>query len=268
MSIIAIEPNNTKFSIKNAHALALCSQLAYQKSDIIQQKLKEQGFRSEFITSGSKDSPKDIDTQLFIGHSGTAIVIAFRGTENIRDWMTDAKIHYVNVPHHGKVHHGFNDALDSVWPEVIKTLERVHVYAQSLWITGHSLGGALAALAAARLSLDEHKPINGIYTFGQPRVGDRQFSREIDNELKPRYFRFVNNNDIVTRIPTRLGTYNHAGSVRFFDSAGTLHDDMSYWYAFLESIKGSLEDKLDLIPAFAENHFIARYIENIKKNFN
>jgi triacylglycerol lipase len=266
MGIIAIEPNNTKFSIHNAHALALCSKLAYEKPEIIQQKLQEQGFRSEFITSGSKESPNDTDTQLFIGHSGSTIVMAFRGTTNIRDWMTDAKIGFVNIPH-GKVHHGFNDALDSVWDEVIETLKQTQVYAQSLWITGHSLGGALATLAAARLSLDEHKPINGIYTFGQPRVGDRQFSREIDNELKPRYFRFVNNNDIVTRIATRFGTYNHAGSVRFFDSAGALHDDMSYWYAFLESIKGSLEDKLDLMPAFVENHLIPRYIENIMKNF-
>jgi len=119
--------------------------LAYQKSDIIQQKLKEQGFQSEFITSGSKESPKDTDTQLFIGHSGTTIVIAFRGTENIRDWVTDTKIRFVNVRHHGKVHRGFNDALDSVWPEIIKTLKGVHVYAQSLWITGHSVGGALIA---------------------------------------------------------------------------------------------------------------------------
>ncbi|MDD2660637.1 MAG: lipase family protein [Methylococcales bacterium] len=262
MSIIAIEPHNTKFSIRNAYALALCSQLAYEKPNIIQQKMVEQGFRSEFISSG----PKDTDTQLFIAHSGTAIVIAFRGTANIIDWMNDAKVGFVDEPH-GKVHRGFNAALDSVWKEIIETLQHTQIYAQSLWVTGHSLGGALATLAAARLSLDMHKPINGIYTFGQPRVGDRQFSREVDSELKHRFFRFVNNNDIVTRIPTRLGTYNHAGSVCFFDAAGTLHDDVSYWYAFLESIKGDFEDKLDLLPAFAENHFIARYIENIKKNF-
>lgn len=263
MGIIAVEPNNTKFSIRNAYALALCSQLAYEKPNTIKQKMLEQGFRSEFITSG----PKDSDTQLFVGHSGTAIVIAFRGTANIIDWMTDAKIGFVDIPH-GKVHRGFNDALDSVWTELIEALNQMQVYAQSLWITGHSLGGTLATLAAARLSLDMHKPINGIYTFGQPRVGDRQFSREVDNELKPRYFRFVNNNDIVTRIPTRLGTYKHVGTVRFFDAGGILHDDASYWYAFLESIKGDLEDKLDLIPAFAENHFIARYIANIKNNIN
>jgi triacylglycerol lipase len=141
----------------------------------------ETGGRSKFITSGSKEFPEDTDTQLFIGHSGSAIVMAFRGTTNIRDWMTDAKIAFVDVPH-GKVHSGFNSALDSVWAEVLETLKQTQIYAQSLWITGHSLGRALAALAAAaRLSLDEHKPINGIYTFGQPRVGDRQFSREVDN---------------------------------------------------------------------------------------
>ena len=94
MNSIAIEPNNTKFSIHNAHALALCSQLAYEKPDVIYQRMQEHGFQSEFITSDSKNSPNDTDTQLFIGHSGTAIVIAFRGTATIRDWMVDAKISF------------------------------------------------------------------------------------------------------------------------------------------------------------------------------
>ena len=142
----------------------------------------------------------------------------------------------------------------------------------ALWITGHSLGGALAVLAAARLALDIdksiYKSINGLYTFGQPRVGNRVFVKALDEEIKPRYFRFVNDNDIVPRVPDRLNQYQEGGSIRFFDAQGNLHEDIGFWFNFLERIKGSFEQKRDMIPSFIEHHFIDKYIANIEKNLN
>jgi triacylglycerol lipase len=170
------------------------------------------------------------------------------------------------------VHKGFDKALDSVWSQITKTLEKVHQYGQPLWITGHSLGGALAVLAAARLALDidqnVYKSINGLYTFGQPRVGDRALVTALDDEIKPRYFRFVNDNDMVPRVPDRLNQYQDGGSISFFDSQGSLHHDVSFWFAFLERIKGSYQQKLDMIPSFIEHHFIDKYIANIERNLN
>lgn len=81
---IAFEPKNTRFSLKNAYALALCSQLAYEPPQVINDKLKQQGFDSVFINSENKD------TQAFIAYNETAVVLAFRGTTSIKDWMTDA----------------------------------------------------------------------------------------------------------------------------------------------------------------------------------
>jgi len=262
---LSIEPNSTQFSQKNAYALALASKLAYESEQQIRIKLLEQGFNAEFINEASTD------TQLFIAHSGSAIVISFRGTEKFKDWLTNAGIDFRDTSY-GLVHKGFDQALDSVWSQITKTLEKIHQYGQPLWITGHSLGGALAVLAAARLALDIdqniYKSINGLYTFGQPRVGNRAFVKALDDEIKPRYFRFVNDNDIVPRVPDRLNQYQDGGSIRFFDAAGTLHDDIGYWFAFLERIKGSFEQKLDMTPSFIEHHFIDRYIANIEKNMN
>jgi len=262
---LSIEPNNTQFSIKNAYALALASRLAYKSEETIRNKLQEQGFNSEFINEPSTD------TQLFIAHNGTAIVISFRGTEKFKDWLTDAGIEFHNTPN-GRTHKGFDKALDSVWSRITQTLEKVHQYGQPLWITGHSLGGALAVLAAARLTLDidqnVYKSINGLYTFGQPRVGDRVFVKALDNEIKPRYFRFVNDNDMVPRVPDRLNQYQEGGFISFFDSKGTLNHDVGFWFAFLERIKGSYQQKLDMIPSFIEHHFIDKYIANIEKNVN
>ena len=72
---LSIEPNSTQFSVKNAYALALASKLAYDSEENIKNKLQEQGFNCEFINEPSTD------TQLFIAHNGTVILISFRGTE-------------------------------------------------------------------------------------------------------------------------------------------------------------------------------------------
>lgn len=58
------------------------------------------------------------------------------------------------------------------------------------------------------------------------------------------------------------------GIIRFFDTTGTLHDDVGYWFKFMETIKGSFEQKRDMIPSFIEHHFIDKYIANIEKNMN
>ncbi len=262
---LSIEPNNSEFSLNNAYALALASKLAYAPEDQIRNTLIEQGFSTEFINGPSTD------TQLFIAHNASTVVIVFRGTENIKDWLTDAGIEF-RMTVHGRVHKGFDKALDSVWRQITETLERVQQNAQSLWITGHSLGGAVAVLAAARFSLDIdqdlYKPINGLYTFGQPRVGDRDFVKALDNEVKLRYFRFVNDNDLVPRVPDRLNQYQEGGNIRFFDAHGLLHKDVSFWFAYLERIKGSFHQKLDLIPSFIEHHFIDKYIANIETNMS
>ena len=262
---LSTEPNSTQFSLKNAYALAFASKLAYQSEDQIYIKLLEQGFNTEFINEVSTD------TQLFIAHNGSAIVIAFRGTEKFKDWLTNAGIDFRDTSY-GLVHKGFDHALDSVWSQITTALEKIQQYGQPLWITGHSLGGALAVLAAARLTLDIdkniYKSINGLYVFGQPRVGNRTFVKALDDAIKPRYFCFVNDNDIVPRVPDRLNQYQEGGSIRFFDALGTLHDDVGFWFKFLERIKGSFEQKRDMIPSFIEHHFIDKYIANLEKNMN
>ncbi|MCD2453457.1 lipase family protein [Methylicorpusculum oleiharenae] len=255
---ISFDPRSTQFSLNNAHALAFCSNLAYESEKTIEDKLKQHGFSTTFIERR--------DTQAFIAYNDTAIVLSFRGTTNIQDWMLNSDLLLASVrAGTGKVHSGFLRALCLVWDDILQVIADVQNNAQPLWISGHSLGGALATLAAARFSLELDKPVRGIYTFGQPRVGDREFARVFNAELKQIFFRIVNNSDIVTRIPTRVPMgYSHVGSLRFFDSNGTLFDDVSLWQEFLETIKGNLKQQLDLIPSNIENHKMERYIQNIE----
>ncbi len=256
---LSFEPLNTQFSIEHAYGLALCSQLAYEVNQgKVLDALKPHGFRAEFLERR--------DTQCFVAYSKDAIVVSFRGTTNINDWLTNSDTILVSPkPGLPKVHSGFLRALCIVWDNLLAILEKVQK-TQTLWLTGHSLGGALATVAAARFALELDKPLAGVYTFGQPRVGDREFARDLNAILKSRFFRFVNNSDLVTRVPSRVRGYSHVGSLRFFDDDGELHEDIGYWNRFLEGVKGGFSDDVDGVPSNVANHSSALYIENINKN--
>jgi triacylglycerol lipase len=134
---------------------------------------------------------------------------------------------------------------------------------QSLWCTGHSLGGALAVLAAAHLLAEGHR-VNGLYTFGQPRVGDETFATECVNRLAKQYFRFVNNNDTVTRVAPRVLGYAHTGEVRYIDTDGQIQADISFWDRFLERVKGRMEDFLKPGTDGLKDHGMQHYLEHIE----
>lgn len=73
--------------------------------------------------------------------------------------------------------------------------------------------------------IDEDAPFYGVYTFGQPRAGDRTFSRIYNVEAASRTYRFQNNNDIVTRIPARIMGYSHVGKFVYISDKKRLSTD-------------------------------------------
>ncbi len=154
----------------------------------------------------------DTDTQAFLAANASYSVLAFRGTEvtKKKDVMTDIKATQISVLE-GRVHSGFRVAYESVRPEIEKRLAELPEI--PLYITGHSLGAALATVATQEL---ENHPlfkqrIAACYTFGSPRVGNSQY----DKSFKAPIYRMVNTTDIVTVIPLLAMGYIHIGDVRF-----------------------------------------------------
>jgi triacylglycerol lipase len=154
-----------------------------------------------------------------------AIVLAFRGTQvdrfwpSVIDFAVDA--HFVPVPdsHGHLVHAGFLKAFQEVWPEVEQQLRTEQARAsRPLWITGHSLGAALAAIAANVCSDDATLRLHGAYTYGSPRVGHRDFCQRVTVPV----YRFRNDVDLVPHLPLGL-VVDHVGKLLYLDADGHLH---------------------------------------------
>lgn len=210
------------FSAGNMAYLAYCAEAVYSSPAESKVAFEKLGFtindHEHFL-----DFP-DTNTQAIAVGDEEKIIIAFRGTENLKDWGTNIKL-LKAAWKVGMVHAGFYRSLGSAWPKAMDRLKALRTNNQPIWFTGHSLGGALATLACA--TLDDEYPdyeIAGAYTFGQPRVGDVLFARTLDKKMKSRFFRIVNNNDMVARIP-RI-KYQHVGNLLYFDSSGNIHKDM------------------------------------------
>jgi triacylglycerol lipase len=255
----AFQPATARYSGDNAAALARAARLAYNPAAECDALAAQWGFAHCRLIDRR-------ETQCLVLANDRAIVVAFRGTEpdKLKDWMSDLDTRFVDGPF-GQVHCGFNLALSHVWDDLNACVAAFQDKGQSLWLTGHSLGAALATLAAARWR-EADKPVHGLYSFGGPRVGNRTFERNFDQDFGTRNFRFVNNADLVTRVPLRATGYSHAGTSLCFDDKGRLTADPAWWDAFLNRMQGRIEDLGKMGPADLKQHSIDHYVKLCEKN--
>jgi len=251
------------FSIENAKFMARASNLVYEdfKGSKVINEIESWGFEKNNIKFFDSHG-----TQAFLAVDKEKIIIAFRGTEpdKLKDWVTDAKVRKTAGPY-GDVHRGFSKALSYVWSDIEDVIDEVRDNNQTIWLTGHSLGAALATLAAGQIQTNEDQmTVSGLYTFGSPRVGSHRFAKRFNHD-NMNVFRCVNNNDIVTRVPLSL-TYSHIGSLMYFNKDGHLVPDkeLNWWNRFWDRAGGHLESFLQLNPVDAiTDHSMDEYEKNI-----
>lgn len=166
-------------------------------------KLDEVDFFNEDDTEAALIKPIDSSAVQF-----AALVL--RGTNDPRDWLTNFNAIPNGWAGVGLVHKGFAKALDLLWDKVTASLDKNVPPDCPLFITGHSLGAALATLAASL-----RKP-RALYTFGSPRVGDNDFRATLSGVNA---FRVVNNRDVVTTVPPPL-PFHHVGELHYITHEG------------------------------------------------
>jgi triacylglycerol lipase len=218
------EPLDTSLNLRNAWWLCDAALLAYSAEAAVNGAFTKAAIAGDVAYFRGTNT-----TQAYVMSMPDAIVLAFRGTQvddfwpSVLDFATDAQFLPILDAHGDLVHAGFLGALGEVWPQV-----RAHLRAEQLrkhrplWITGHSLGAALATVAANLCCDDPSLGLQGAYTFGSPRVGDSGFGARVRVPM----FRFRNDSDIVPHIPLGL-LFRHVGGLQFIDGAGHLHSNLS-----------------------------------------
>lgn len=266
-SFASFNPTASTYDDRNAYLLAqLCVQ-AYRRekveklggrdenndewSERVKQKALEWGFESDRVYCFN-----NFGAQAILLSDAEKVIVAFRGSDEIADWQVNfnrLKNKEFCQDSNICLHTGFCNYLKNIWEPYQDPKGRIEAKgikaillsemgnsSKSLWFTGHSLGGAVAVLAAAKCIFFDKFPfeISGVYTYGQPRVGDLKFAKLYNSRLRSKTFRFVNNNDVVTRIPTwaPLFLFSHVGQIKYLTQDGEILDfeKLSVWQKWQE----------------------------------
>lgn len=191
------------------------------------------------------------------------MVIACRGTQptEFNDIKADLKAAPVLAETVGRVHMGFKKEVDELWPMVKEDLLHKRNADKMVWFTGHSLGAAMATIMASRCEDDPEMPcIEELYTFGSPRVGWKKY---VDS-LACKHHRWVNNNDIVTRVPLAVMGYVHHGQEHYMNAYGNVRK-LTAWQRAKDRWRGMwMGLKQGSIDNFSD-HSMVNYIANIEK---
>ncbi len=200
-------------SLDSARFLCEASALAYLPESAGQKAFREKlGLEARLFSVDN--------TQSWLGVDEANVVVAFRGTESattldgLKDILLTDAMNLLVVPEGrlghdlsaagvgARFHKGFVDAIAEIWTPLLAAVEaELKSNDRPLWITGHSLGGALALLAAW-LFKRRFIPVHEVCTFGAPMIGNAAACTAFDREFAGRIFRYVNGRDPVPKLPT------------------------------------------------------------------
>ncbi len=240
------------YSDRTSWLMACCSQLAYvhfedDKETELQGSLKELGL--DFLRRFNREG-----TQAYLASNERFAVLAFRGTEKDgRDILTDIDIRFRKDKSGAKIADGFSRAYALVEKQIADAVGALDPNLP-LYLTGHSLGGALAVIASIHITPSDR--IAACYTYGCPRVGNAEFTEQL---WKIPVYRQVHSSDIVPHVPFGFG-YCQVGDLRYIKRSGALVEApnsigrfFSFAWSFVTSFKSVFE-----------NHRIAGYADALK----
>ncbi|MEB3200389.1 MAG: lipase family protein [Synechococcaceae cyanobacterium] len=220
-----VQPTVSSLEAANAYWMARLSRSVYRASGhdrrpdegaiLAELRAEDPGFLS--ITGVSRHS-----AQAILVEHRDYLAISFRGTDELLDWLDNLNALTVQAPF-GPCHRGFLHSVLDLWEPVQDRFRELHQqHPRGLFLTGHSLGGAMATVAGALL-LHHGIPFTAAYTFGQPRALTADSARHYHRVAGSRTFRFQNNNDLISRAPTRLLGFTHVGTLLSICDRGLIH---------------------------------------------
>jgi len=273
--MIKFDPLATTFNLNNALYLANICKIVDKGYSEIEEDVQLLDIKYKFFDKR--------DIQALIVYDSDKVIITFRSTEpqNIRDWITNLRCRKTRYLYgNGLIHSGFEKGIADIYDYLYCYLTKIksEVKNRRIWLTGYSQGGALATLLPMWLKntimLSEYD-IAGGYTFGSPRVGNKEFAREFTKNFGDRWYRIVNCSDYITRIPRRILHYKHVPEngkfepCYYFDEDGKLfypYQSYSLWKRFWDRVEGGFEGIINLELSLIEHHKLDNYIKNLENS--
>lgn len=160
------------------------------------------------------------NTQVLFAQDSRALVIAVRGSQEPQDWLVDGS-DLLFPGEIERVHVGFLRSANSIFNEARNRAVNARSAGKQVWITGHSLGGAVAQLLAYKL----HKAgvtVDGVHTFGSPAVGTSNWAMRYNDALRSKTHRWVNEVDPIVCYPLQQENWQHAGKANVIAESGSI----------------------------------------------
>lgn len=273
----------------HGHYLARACDLAYHPQEI-----GAEMFRSELNLEARLISVDN--TQAYVCENAGSIVIAFRGSETptsldgFKDWLLTNARNFLVLPE-GRIgtdfaaagvgarfHRGFMEALSEIWtPLHVAVEEALRRKERPVWVTGHSLGGAIAKLAAWRLH-QKFIAVHRICTFGAPMTGNKAAAEAFLREFPGRVVRYVDHCDMVPKLPTMsllsneydhvqreivLGVSDKNGAISLSAKAATYGAETTDGEVSAAVAKGLWNDVTSGISAHLMGNYISRISDSM-----
>jgi hypothetical protein len=214
-------------------------------------------------------------TQVGIAYSREGIVVAARGSSQLGDWgenLLAIRWAWRALFPFGRVHLGFQIQARRVAAEFRETMLalRARYPRAPIYVTGHSLGGALCPFFAALLRLDGIEPV-AVYTFESPRVGNSAWGRWFDRVLSGRAYRVAcirsGCADIVTRIPPSAWGWVHVGQPVLL-SDGVRYGSEAAWEAARATREVKMLDQWRVVSRLAmalQAHRAGQLVDELRR---
>ncbi|HET6377076.1 MAG TPA: lipase family protein [Methylocella sp.] len=212
-----------RFSLGDGRAMMWMSQLAYETDE--PEKIQDILGLWGMAPGGNGVIAGEVKTLLPLAHTRAvmaegrgAAIVAFAGGDPLvlANWMTVLDVR-TGGPQVAK---GFELAIGCVWQQLQSLLQEPQAQGARIFLTGHSLGGALAVLAADRI-LKAGGRVDAVYTFGMPRPGTKEFAAAYNERIGGRTYRLVYGCDLVPALPPPALGFRHVGRYLHCESGGT-----------------------------------------------